>query len=65
MDFPSGSAGKNSPAMQEMHPWVENIPWRRAWKPILVFLLGESHGQRSLAGYSTWGHTESDTTKVT
>ena len=28
-----------------------------------VFLLGEFHGQRSVAGYSPWGHTESDTTK--
>ena len=30
----------------------------------LVFLPGESHGQRSL-GYSPWGHKESDTTKET
>ena len=29
-----------------------------------VFLPGKSHGQRSLAGYSTWGHQESDTTKA-
>ena len=28
-----------------------------------VFLPGESHGQRSLAGYSPWGHKESDTTE--
>ena len=27
-------------------------PWRRAWQPTPVFLPGESHGQRSLAGYS-------------
>ena len=33
-------------------PWVEKIPWRRAWQPTPLFLLGESHGQRSLAGYS-------------
>ena len=31
----------------------------------LVFLPGESHGQRSLAGYHPWGHKESDTTEVT
>ena len=31
----------------------------------LVFLPGESHVQRSLAGYSPWGHTESDMTEVT
>ena len=42
-------------------PWVGKIPWRRAWQPTLVFLLGESHGQRSLAGYSPWGLKESDT----
>ena len=44
-------------------PWVWKIPWRRAWKPTPVFLLGESHGQRSLAGYSPWGRKESDTTE--
>ena len=29
----------------------------------LVFLPGKSHGQRSLVGYSPWGHKESDMTK--
>ena len=28
-----------------------------------VFLPGESHGQRSLVGYSPWGCKESDTTE--
>ena len=37
--------------------------WRRKWQPIPVFLPGESHGQRSLAGYSPWGGKESDTTE--
>ena len=37
-------------------PWVGKIPWRKAWQPTLVFLPGESHGQRSLVGYRTWGH---------
>ena len=46
----------------EFHPWIGKIPWRRAWQPPPVLLPGESHGQRSLAGYSPWGHTESDTT---
>ena len=32
-----------------LHPWVGNIPWRRAWGLTPVFLHGESHGQRSLA----------------
>ena len=31
-------------------PWVEKIPWRRAWQSPSVFLPAESHGQRSLAG---------------
>ena len=35
-------------------PWVGKIPWRRAWQPTPVFLPGESHGQRSLAGCSPW-----------
>jgi len=31
--------------------WVGKIPWRRAWQPSPAFLPGESHGQRSMAGY--------------
>ena len=42
--------------------WVGKIPWWRKWLPTPVFLAGESHGQRSLAGYSPWGHKESDMT---
>ena len=34
------------------NPWVRKIPRRRAWQPTPVFLPGESHGQRSLAGCS-------------
>ena len=41
---------------------IYEIPWRRKWQPIPVFLPGESHGQRNLAGYSPWGCKESDTT---
>ena len=33
-------------------PWVWKIPWRRAWQPTPEFLPGDSHGQRSLVGYS-------------
>ena len=56
--FPGGSAVKNSPAMQgtQVYPWVKKIPWRRKWQPSPVFLSGKSHGQRSLTGYSLWGH---------
>ena len=45
---------KNLPAMQEI--WVGKIPWRKEWIPTPVFLPGEFHGQRSLAGYSPWAH---------
>ena len=37
--------------------------WRRKWQPTPVFLPGDAHGQRSLVGYSSWGHKESDTTE--
>ena len=45
-------------------PWVGKIPWRRKWHPTSIFLPGEFHGQRSLAGYSPWGHKELDTTEL-
>ena len=35
--------------------------WSRNWQPTPVFLPGEFHGQRSLAGYSPWGRKELDT----
>ena len=37
------------------NPWVGKIPSRRAWKPTLVFMPAESHGQRSLMGYNPSG----------
>ena len=43
--------------------WAGKIPWRRKWQPAPVFLLGKSHGQRSLVGSSPWGCKESDTTE--
>ena len=46
-----------------MDPWVRKVPWRRAWQPTPVFLPGEFHGQRSLAGYSLWYRKELDTTE--
>ena len=45
------------------NPWVRKIPWRRKWQPTPEFLPGKSRGQRSLVGYSPWGHTESDLTE--
>ena len=56
---------KNLPANEETLRDPDLIPWRRACKPTLVFLPGESHGQRSLVGFSPWGHTGSNTTEVT
>ena len=61
-------AVKNLPANAEdtrrsFDPWVEKIPWRRAWKSTPVFLPGESQGQRSLVGCCLWGLTESDVTE--
>ena len=43
----------------------EALPWRGAWQPTPVSLPGESHGQRSLMGYSPWGCKESDMTEAT
>ena len=64
--FPGGSASKESTCkkMQEMSiRWLGKISWRTAQQPTPVFLPVESHGQRSLAGYSPWGHKESDMTE--
>ena len=46
-------------------PGVGKIPSRREWEPTAVFLPGESHGQRSLKGYSPWGGKELDTAEMT
>ena len=60
-----GRAAPNPPAMQEtqVRSLGQEDPWRRKWQPTLVFLPGESHGQRSLLGYSPWGRKESETTE--
>ena len=44
-------------------PWSGKPPWRREWLPTPLFLPREFHGQRSLVGYSQWGHKKSDTTE--
>ena len=43
--------------------WVGKIPWRRKWQATPVLFSGESHGQRSLAGYSPWARKELGTTE--
>ena len=44
-------------------PWVGKIPCKRKWQPTPVFLLGKSHGQRSLVGHSPWGCKDLDMTE--
>ena len=67
LGFPGGASGKEAACQcrrrkrHGFYPWVGKIPQRRAWQPI----PGESRGQRSLSGYSPWGHKESDTTEMT
>ena len=69
--FPGDASGKE-PAFQckrpkrlRFDPWVGKIPWRRKWQPTPVLLPEESHGQRTLVGYSPWGRKESETTVLT
>ena len=63
--FPGVASGKEPACQCRRHkncgfdPWVGKIPQRRKWKPTPVFLPGESHGQRRLAGYRPWDHRES------
>ena len=56
---------KNLPACRSpgFDPWLGKIPWRREWQPTPVFLPGEFLGQRSLVGYSPWGHKKSGRTE--
>ena len=57
---------KNPPANAGDTGDAGSIPWigTRRWQPTPVFLPGESHGQRSLAGYNPKGCKESDTTEL-
>ena len=66
----SGSSADKDPTCQNRRCkglrficWVKKIPWRRKWLPTLVFLPGELHGQRSLAGYSPCDGKDSDMTE--
>ena len=53
--------------MEETQVWSlgqDPLEWqRREWQPTPVFLPGEVHGQRNLAGNSPCGHNKSDTTE--
>ena len=66
LGFPDVSVVKESACQCSRHrfePWDRKMPWRRKWQPTAVFLPGESHGQRSLEGYSPWGRRELETTE--
>ena len=56
---------KNLPAKKEtwVRSLVRKIPWRRKWQSTPVSLPRELHGQRRVAGYSPWGHKESNATE--
>ena len=64
LGFPRWLSGKETACQcrrfkrLRFNPWVGKILWRKKWQPIPVFLPGEPHGQRSLAGYSPWGGKE-------
>jgi len=64
MGFPGGSGVKNPPANagdMGSSPGSGRSPGGgNVWKHTLVFLPGESHGQKSLVGYSPQGCKESD-----
>ena len=62
MGFPCGSAGKESTCNVGDLGSIPGLG-RSLGQPTLVFLPGEFHGQRSLAGYSPWGRKEMDMTE--
>ena len=63
--FPGAQMVKNLPAVQEIQ--VQSLGWEGLLKKGMattpIFLPGESHGQRSLAGYSPWDCKESGMTE--
>ena len=63
--FPGGSVVKKSTCQCrrcEFYPWITKITWRWKWQSTPVFLPAKSHGQRSVAGYSSCGCKELDMT---
>ena len=63
LGFPGGSDSEESACNVGDLGSIRKIPWRREWLPTPVFFPGESHGQRSLVGYSPWGLKKSDMTE--
>ena len=65
LGFPGGSVVKNPPANAgDSHsiPGSGRSPGGEHGNPLQFSCLEKSHGQRSLAGYSPWGHKQSDMT---
>ena len=68
--FPDSSAVRLLSAIQDIQgtqvqPLGREDPMEGEWQPTLQFMPGKSQGQRTLAGYSPWGHKESDNTEHT
>ena len=67
--FPGGTVDKESACQYRRHKRDGSLgqedPLEEETQPTPVFLPGESRGQRSLEGYSPWGHKESDMTEAT
>ena len=66
MGFPGDSVVKNLPANagdMGLIPGLGRSPEGGNGNPFPIFLPGEYLGQRSLVGFSPWGHEESDTTE--
>ena len=66
MGFPGGSDSKASACSAGdlgSIPGLGRSPWGRLGSPLQCSCLENPHGQRSLVGYSLWGHKELDTTK--
>ena len=66
-NVPGGTSGKEPTCQCRrckrcwFHLWVGKIPWRRAWQPLQYSFPRESHGQRSLAGYTVHRDVKSQT----
>ena len=64
--LPRWVSGKESTCQcrrRRLHPWIGGDPLEK-WE-VGIVLLGKSHGQRKLVGYSPWGHEESVMAEVT
>ena len=66
LGFPGGSDGKESACNAGdlgSIPGLGRSPGGEHGTPLQYSCLQNPHGQRSLVGYSPWGHKESDTTE--